>query len=283
MLNKDQIERQLLFHYLPELESCQIRNGIDPIDQLSAEHIKLLVDYLKQTYGDTTRHLESLLQGGEITYDLLWTLFKPNDLVHTTCSGTRKPRCVRFDFGEEKETSSGSKYWNVECRYLHFDGANLGESSIELKISKFRGVKRINTLEAFPLQHHPEADCVKAELLRCGKKFVNLRGTHHRHCRGTAFIILKEEQVKISVDSRIMIDAVFFRRMNPNYLRQRITKNANAAPIHFSDSLPTLRNRPRTEVMAPTDLTDDDLLICSPTVLGFSFNDTLWGKMLPRQ
>ncbi|KAG4428231.1 hypothetical protein IFR05_016287 [Cadophora sp. M221] len=238
------VEQKLLFHYLPELESCQIWNEIAPLDQLGSEHIRLLVDYLKQIYETTTRHLESLLQSGEITYDLLWALFKPNSFAFTTCTGTQRPRCVKYDFGEEKKTKSGSKYWNIECRYLDFDGADLRESSIELKIPTFRGVKRINALQAFPLRYHSDANRAKADLLRCGREFARLMGTHHRHCQGTAFVMFKGKQVKISVDSRIMIDAAFFRKINPNYSRRSITEDTDAGSIPLFDLIRVSREPP---------------------------------------
>jgi hypothetical protein len=111
----------------------------------------LLVDYLKSAYADTTQSMLSLLPTGYITYDLLWALFKPNALVYTTCSGTHKPRCVRYNFGEEKTTIAGTKYWGLDCSYLDFNGEDLGVFLIELKIGKFHGAKRINALTAFPL------------------------------------------------------------------------------------------------------------------------------------
>ena len=43
------------------------------------------------------------------------------------------------DGGEEKETSSESKYFNMECRYLDYDGQVFGEASIDIPIVKFRG------------------------------------------------------------------------------------------------------------------------------------------------
>lgn len=41
---------------------------------------------------------------------------------YTTCFGTDKPHCVLFDGGKEKETNFGVKYYNIECRYLDYDG-----------------------------------------------------------------------------------------------------------------------------------------------------------------
>jgi len=128
---------------------CYSWNVVDPADY--AEHLELLIDYIKTEYRATTQHLASLLQSGQITYNLLWALFKSNSSVYTTCSGTGRPRCVKFNFGEEKETIEGEKYFNLDCCYLDFDGERLGEADIKLKIPKFHGTKHINALQAFPL------------------------------------------------------------------------------------------------------------------------------------
>ena len=103
------------------------------------------------TYKSTAQRLLSLLENGEITYNLLLVLFKPNSMVYSTCFGTEKPRCVIYDDGEEGETSNGLKYYKMECQYLDYDGYMFGESPIHLAVVKFRGRKRISTLNAFPL------------------------------------------------------------------------------------------------------------------------------------
>jgi hypothetical protein len=48
--------------------------------------------------------------------------------------------------------------------------------SIELQIPRFCEVKRINLLEAFPLQYHSDPSKVKVDLLQSGQKFVFLIG-----------------------------------------------------------------------------------------------------------
>lgn len=127
-----------------------------------------------------TRDLTSLLENSEITYDLLWTMFKPNVPVFTTCHGTHKPRCLRYDFGQEKTSKSVLKYWNIECWYQDFDGKEFGNVPIELQIPKFRGVKKINLLEAFPLHYHSDLANIKAKLIQNGQKFVSLIGSYYR-------------------------------------------------------------------------------------------------------
>lgn len=55
------------------------------------DHLDLLIDYIRKTYS-VIRHCLSLhLESKEITYDLLWALFKLGALVYTTCPSTCKP------------------------------------------------------------------------------------------------------------------------------------------------------------------------------------------------
>ncbi len=61
----------------------------------------------------TSQNLLPLLDHGEITYDLLPLLFKPNTFVYTTCFGSKKPRCVIFVAAEEKENSAKERYLSM--------------------------------------------------------------------------------------------------------------------------------------------------------------------------
>ncbi len=266
------------------------------------------MDYLKSAYADTTQSMLSLLSTGYITYDRLWTFFRPNALVYTTCSGTHKPRCVRYNFGEEKKTMAGAKYWSLDCSYLDFNGEDLGLFPLELKIAKFPGAKRINALTAFPLQYHAEVTKVRADLLGCGRKFMNLRSGHHRYCNGSAFYMRDGERVEVRIDGRIMVDAACFRKMNPNYFRPTVIDfdhgidlSAYLEPFDYASSdeassgassdsasiatsfelaSETSPDQPEGSVVEQAETTDEYLLICCPTVPGFSLKDKLWGKIL---
>ena len=93
-----------MYNYLSELDlylnNASIGTTHDPI---RLKYLDLLIDFITTTYEPTTQRLLSLLDNEEITYDLLWALFKPNSRVYTTCFGSGKPRCVICDGVEESD------------------------------------------------------------------------------------------------------------------------------------------------------------------------------------
>jgi hypothetical protein len=196
-------------------------------------------------------------------------LFKPNTPVYTTCFGTKKPRYITYDSAEEKTTRSKKKYLSIDCRFFDFDSKTFGKAFIELVIPKFRGTKRINTLLAFPLKYHPDKNQVKSDFVKCGQKFVRLISTHYCHCQGEAFFMEDGDLVRVSVDSRVMVDADFFWKMNPNYTRPR----ANLAGTRWA--LSPGFDRVKCDDIELFELKEDELLICCPTVLGFSLDEKL--------
>lgn len=111
------------------------------------------------------------------------------------------------------------KYYNIKYYYLDYDDKVFRKAFINLTVVKFRERKRISTLKAFPLQYYSDKDHVKVELLKYGRKFIFLLDAYYRHSRGAIFYIKEREVVKVSIDSRIMLDTAFFRKMNLNYIR----------------------------------------------------------------
>jgi hypothetical protein len=86
---------------------------------------------------------------------------------------------------------------------------------------------------------------------------------------------------RLSVDSRVIIDPDFFWKMNPNYTIPRADldvtrpyKSGQPPPPGYWPS----RHVVKSDSIEPAELTEDDLLICCPTVLGFSFGEKMWGE-----
>jgi len=251
------------------------------LDCPALEHLDLLIGFIRTAYASTTERLVPLLEQHQITYDLLWTLFKPNTLAHTKCFGTGQPRCVRYECGDEKMTKAGVKYFHVNARYLDFDGNVFGETSSEHAIEKFRGVKQISALEVFPLKFHPSEERVRAHLTTSGRKFLSMMGVHLYEYKGKAFYIEKGQVVEMFVKSRVVVDAAYFREENPNYARPSIEgsdKGSTWIYIDLDEVDRELSSSAKGNGMDPSKVKGDDLLVCSPTVPGFSLDDNRWGE-----
>lgn len=311
-----QIEQKILFHFLPELEceleelgdsartvpdegivpSGLVISSLDEpdthLDRKTAgscsdsyEHLQLLVSHLKKAYAPTAESLEPLLQSTEITYNLLGELFKPGCHVYTKCLGSQKSRCVVFDAGEEV-THKKVTYFKLECHYLDHDGHEFGEVGVELGIVKFRGRKPIHTLDAFPLEYHPGRSQIKQKLVERGRKFRELIGdpenkTLIQHCRGKAFFMKNGKPQAVSINSRVAVDAGLFREMEPNYRRPRVSDCWEDCFSIHGISFQEAERREELETLkvngtAGDSMTDDEFLICCPTVRCFSFHEKMF-------
>lgn len=61
-----------------------------------AAQLKCLLRYLEEDYLEVKKALKSLLDVGHITFDLLWSLFRPNEIIYTsTYNATDEPRAFR--------------------------------------------------------------------------------------------------------------------------------------------------------------------------------------------
>ena len=272
-----QIEANLLYSFHQELELCLSSIGNDPTWSTHACHLRVLVDFIENTYVATHSRFRSLLRNRHITYDLLWALFEPNADIYTTCPGTEKPMCIRCNHGTEKTRPNGAQYFCLEARRFDYDGKVFGEATIKIAIEKFQGAKQIDLLGAFPLQYHRNFKDIRTSLVECGRKFVSLIGSNqHRQYRGQAFWKDDKDEIRrLFVDGRIIVDAKFFRRVNPNYDRPQVDPTSWWDLWAGSDSNGREGDIKNSEVQ-PQELEDEDLLVCSPTVLGFSLNQKRW-------
>jgi hypothetical protein len=120
------------------------------------------------------------------------------------------------------------------------------------------------------------------------------------------------EQVEVAIDSRIMVDAAFFRKMNPGRSMPAIDldlafgydiwdqmhvsdifsetssdmASSDASSVLSSsettfdlDSNETSPDKAESHLIDLARLTEEDFIVCCPTVPGFSFSDKMWGEI----
>lgn len=109
------------------------------------------------------------------------------------------------------------KFYNIEGRYLEYDGKTFGMGSMEIEVEEFKGPRKISNLACYPLKYHKEANAMKKQLIERGKKFVSLKGMQYKFHKGMAFYKKKRQYIKVNINGRIMVDPAIHRRINPNY------------------------------------------------------------------
>ena len=64
-----------------------------------AKHVKVLIKYLDKDYAETKKTLYPLLENNTITFDLLWALFKSNEIAYCpTYGNTDEPRAFKIEY-----------------------------------------------------------------------------------------------------------------------------------------------------------------------------------------
>nr|VWO96862.1 MSP1 protein-like protein [Ganoderma boninense] len=176
-------------------------------------------------------------------------------------------------------------------------GPSFGRVQSKIIIFGFKGTQKINSLEAYPIKYHPDPEGLKTELLERGKKWASLKGIHHMHYDGTAALVAsiggRKKLLKYNVNSRIMVDRGNFIRLNPNYEMPKANPQSaqqptyqydgntdqyrimNANPADMNDGIPMLDVRTKHQE-EEVPMKDEDLILASPIVYGFSLSDKIW-------
>jgi hypothetical protein len=68
---------------------------------------------------------------------MLWALFRPNDLIYRKCFGTGKPRCIKFNFSEERTSYKGEEFFCIKGWYIDYNDKGFSEAVIVVPIWKF--------------------------------------------------------------------------------------------------------------------------------------------------
>ncbi len=108
-------------------------------------------------------------------------------------------------------------WYNIEGRYLEYDGKTFGMGTMEVEVEQFKGPRKISSLACYPLKYHKDSDVLRQQLIERGKKFVALKGMNYRFHKGMGFYKKKRQIIKVNINGRVMVDPAIHRRINPNY------------------------------------------------------------------
>lgn len=161
---------EILYHH--EHELAERREATD--DPTAKAHFCLLLNYLKEEPGAGAA---GLISAGLITFNLLWAIFKPGDLVYTIENGHKRLYWLRST--SYSESWSKGEYLELKCSYHAFDGTQAGRATRELSIYQNlecpgNSTVRITSLSILPLKHYPNWKKIETELGQRGKKYLEL-------------------------------------------------------------------------------------------------------------
>ena len=103
------IDPNMIFLYLEELRAHmkklrklgkkeKKKKGKIPA-KTKAKHAKVLVKYLDKDYAETKKTLYPLLESNRITFDLLWALYKSNEIAYCPTYGAAdEPRAFKIEY-----------------------------------------------------------------------------------------------------------------------------------------------------------------------------------------
>ena len=174
-------ETACIFHYRQELATYRDKLA----DKVSGLDISLLLRYMESELRNGTKlyraHVETA-STPSITFSNLWMIFRPGELV-VTGKGAEDQIMVL----EETSLSCGENpSWSVTGWIVTHDGTSFGKARRSKKVDMFAGPKDITKLSILPLKYHPDEKALQKKHITRGKKFCDLRGSHHMYYEGLA-------------------------------------------------------------------------------------------------
>ncbi|EXJ63316.1 uncharacterized protein A1O5_11637 [Cladophialophora psammophila CBS 110553] len=265
----------------------------------TGKHMQLLRSALKPELQEAFSVIRDFQTHGMIRFDRLWMIFKPGSFIFSEHKGIERIyKLSRTELRKAPETSS--MYFLLHCYSIDWDGKVFGHTLEVEGIKDFEGSRRCTDLGVFPLDAHPAKRSVVERLVDRGRKFSSYTGVHYRAYNGPATsCVLGGAFAEEQVSGRVVVDTETFMHFYPysRDLIQRLGTNETKGKDSNEDSdqidssytnrnmyinIPHLRDQAilsannKSSEMEQTKLTDDQLMICCPTVRGYSLDLNGW-------
>ena len=149
---------------------------------------------------------KELVSKGLITWEYLWTIFEPGEIIYSKSRGRH-----RFRYLESGEYSSDSKNYTLTLLSVSDNGKALGLESHSRTVEKFSHSAEISSLRYFPVKYLQNRDGIRARLVERGRKLCQLQGFH---CKMLIDPQDPRKNARVVVDNRGALD-VKHDRLDP--------------------------------------------------------------------
>lgn len=294
---------QLFFHYWDEINRL-LESG----DPNTSQHMKVLCDVLSPVLEEALTLSKNLISRGLISFEPIWTLFKPGQNVYYNSKRKGDPEyLLDLDSCEYKEgREDRDTVYSLICTMVDWDGNSFGRRSMSFSISQFDGSKGITELFVYPLKFCKDIAAVEERFLKRGRRFEELATITYAYYgmarRRQQFMDIEdyESEALVSLKSprplltsigcnsqlifqpqlyeRVMIDTRSFYRKASEKLYLNPLNTVSKRQVledhrHYeSDSEDTKAEK--------KPLTDPQCMNCSPWLKGYAFQSKQWVSVL---
>lgn len=270
---------ELLYHHRAELEAFKKTS-----DEITTEHIDLLLHFLASEAGDKGKEAEKAMASGLVTFENAWMAFKPGDLIFTS-SYNQDRLYVLNQTGYHKDNCRG-KYFQLSCNFSSCDGENVGTSQTQLMIwekEDFVGktASSITSLAATPFKFIDidAQEDIKARLTARGEKYLEIKGINSWEYNGL-YLYLKTPPYDF-YDERSNYDGKWL----PRTCTERVVLDPKTFVEEMRDQKDSSAALGTTDCCREANCDSNqfqsrevDPMLCPPYVYGFSLESKEWCK-----
>ncbi|KAL3446890.1 hypothetical protein BJX65DRAFT_296024 [Aspergillus insuetus] len=261
----------------------------DGLDETTKAHVDLLYTVLEEELRDVISQKNDLIANGVITYNLLYAIFEPDEPVYSVICGC--PRAFVFQKGSHDPRSKG---FTITGKYIDYNGKAFGFTDNGFSIPAFEGTTPITSLSVFPLKYHGHHATIRGELVARGALWEQHKGYRYKQYEGVANGYYYGKETKFNVEGRIVIDTEAYSTFNPdvapifasnttNYSSWQddpyvddMQQHATHGNRLYSRNKRALNEQIPLPSTIPDTLTDEQRLITTPIVRGYSLSNKQW-------
>ncbi|KAI8674623.1 AAA domain-containing protein [Fusarium keratoplasticum] len=170
-------------------------------DETTCKHLQTLLTAppVQEAWDNIVKPELDLYSSGRASYDFLWLLFKPGDIVFLRSQGSDEKLAgfVVMDFLYLSFSGRPSPLvdphptdrWQLTLWNLAYDNGRLRRRARIIYVNRFYGVQAITDLAAFPTKFAPDPEALRSQLIKRGRRYYRIICDEQSYMRYNGFII----------------------------------------------------------------------------------------------
>jgi hypothetical protein len=252
----------VLHHYWDEFDTYRR----ELMDEEARSHVEVLLEYMNSSLGKERQVIQAMLSKEQITFEHLWRLYRPGDLVVSYLRGGH-PWFMEVTRSFYEEDPKCGNFVIVEAVHTDYDGSSVGTNKYSFKLVQRAlfgqgNPIKIHELPVYPRRFLDEGEELDKRMIARGEKFIQLQGVSIKHYNGLA------DHLKEAPPSYWDPEMDEFKPVWMPYTESGrvVIDRKTYQEDHYAGS----------QYAKTNDITDKDRLLCPPFVYGFSVSRKEW-------